>query len=151
MFGPISDEMFGAIGRVVAVASLVELNAIDLIAQIDCVPQTATAGKSLAALLEQREKAKEPALPSDVVALLGQVMEALDKRNAVAHGLWTVSYDGSTFRWRPVIKRKRKAPHISTLDDTVTIDDMRSLIGCLVDLSSHLKSRPNHGELDPTE
>ena len=39
MFGPISDEMFGVIGRVVAVASLVELNAIDLVTRIDCVPQ----------------------------------------------------------------------------------------------------------------
>ncbi len=141
MFGPISEEMFGAIGRVVAIASIVDMNAVDLITMIDRLPQTETAGKTISAVLNQRKQAKKPALPADVVALLNEVTDALDERHAVAHGMWTVSLDGSTFRWRPVVEAKRIASHIPTVGDTMTIDDMRLLIGRLVDLSTRLRSR----------
>ena len=140
MFGPITEEMFGAIGRVVAITSLVEMNAVDLITMIDHLSQTETAGKSISAVLNQRKQAKKPALPTDVVALLTEVTDALDERHAVAHGLWTVSLDGSTFLWRPVVEAKRVASHIPTVGDTMTIDDMRLLIGRLVNLSARLKS-----------
>ena len=105
MFGPISDEMFGAIGRVVAITSLVEMNAVDLITMIDRVPQTENAGKSISSVLNERRQAKKPALPADVELLLNEVTEALDERHAVAHGLWTVLLDGPTFLWRPVVER----------------------------------------------
>lgn len=141
MFGPISEEIFGAIGRVVAITSLVEMNAVDLITMIDGVPQTETAGKSISAVLDERNKAKKPALPSDVGALLAEVTDAQQERHAIAHGMWTVSLDGSTFLWRPVVESKRLEPHNPTVGETMTIDDMRVLIGRLVDLSARLKSR----------
>jgi hypothetical protein len=151
MFGPISEEMFGAIGRVVAITSLVEMNAVDLITMIDRLPQTQTAGKSISAVLNQRKQAQKSALSADVVALLTEVADALDERHAVAHGLWTVSLDGSTFLWRPVVEAKRVASHIHTVGDTMTIDDMRSLIGRLVDLSARLKSRQTTVSATSTE
>ena len=141
MFGPISDEMFGAIGRVVAITSLVEMNAVDLITMIDRVPQTENAGKSISSVLNERKQAKKPALPADVELLLNEVTEALDERHAVAHGLWTVPDDGPTFLWRPVVEKKRVASHVPTVGDAMTIDDMRLLIGRLVNLSARLKSR----------
>lgn len=71
-------------------------------------------------------------LPADVVALLAEVTDAQDERHAVAYGLWTVPLDGSTFVWRLVVERKRVASHSPTVGDTMTIDDMRLLIGRLV-------------------
>jgi hypothetical protein len=148
MFGPVSGDMFGAIGRVVAIASLVEMNAVDLITLIDdLIPmidgesRTDTAGKSIPEVLNERNQAKKPALPADVIALLNEVTDVQNERHAVAHGLWTVSLDGSTFLWRPVVERKRTAPHIPTVGDVVTMDYIRMLIKRLVDLSDRLKSR----------
>lgn len=141
MFGPITDEMFGAIGRVVAITSLVEMNAVDLITMIDRGKQTATAGKALSAVINERKQAKRPALPTDVTRLLSEVKEAQDERHAVAHGLWTISLDGSTFLWRPVVDSKRTAPHNPTIGETVTIEEMLALIQRLIDLSKRLKER----------
>ena len=80
-------------------------------------------------------------MPDDVAVLLAEVTDVLEERHAVAHGLWTVSLDGSTFCWRPVVAKKRVESHIPTVGDTMTVDEMRSLIVRLVDLSARLKSR----------
>jgi hypothetical protein len=124
-----------------AVASLVELNAVDLITQIGCVSQTQTAGKSIPVLLNEYAKANKFAVPDDVAVLLAEVSDVLEERHAVAHGLWTVSLGDSTFCWRPVVAKKRVESHIPTVGDTMMIEEMRALIVRLVDLSARLKSR----------
>ena len=98
------------------------MNAVDLITMIDRVPQTVTAGKPISAVLNERNPAKKPVLPTDVVALLAEVTAAQDERHALAHGLWTVP---STVRLRMAasfVERKSVASHSPTVGDTMTID-----------------------------
>ncbi|MDX6256473.1 MAG: hypothetical protein QOJ11_2807 [Frankiales bacterium] len=103
MFGPVPEEFYGLLGRVVMVTSLLELWLLDLATTLHEVPQDKYAGEAGAkviALCRQR------VTDDDGRATLDRVSTALDERHELVHSLWVHGPDGA-FAWRPRSEKHR--------------------------------------------
>ena len=111
MFGQVPEEFFGLLGRIVMVTSFLELRLLDLLTELDQVPQDVHAGKSGAVLIKGcRRKLSdyEPVFAEDARAVLDRVGEVLQQRNAVVHSIWPSSDPGGAYGWRPRLAGQRE-------------------------------------------
>ncbi|RYU15551.1 hypothetical protein [Nocardioides iriomotensis] len=91
MFGPVPEEFYGLVGRVVMVSTLVEDRTLMLLWALDDQPQPTHAGKpfwQLRQLIEQRLDDVASDLRAEIAAVMSRVSEAMDRRNGLVHSLW---------------------------------------------------------------
>lgn len=91
MFGPVDDEFYGLIGRIVMMATLVEDRILALLWSVDDQPQPTHAGKpfsQLKSLIDARMDGLPPTLRSDIARVLKRASDAMSRRNALVHSLW---------------------------------------------------------------
>lgn len=111
MFGQVPEEFFGMLGRIVMVTSFLELRVLDLLTELEQVPQEVHAGKLGAQLLDrcrQRLSDYDPAFAETAGAVLDRVREALHQRNAIVHSIWPGPSADSAYGWRPLRRGQRK-------------------------------------------
>lgn len=112
LFGPLPDWFFPAVGRVVAVSSLLENKAQVLTEDLANVPQdtlTMTTpaemrkiARKAAHQVDSANSALEVApISKDVESFFGQVLDLLERRNSVVHGIWPAQAGEEQFGWRP--------------------------------------------------
>jgi hypothetical protein len=80
MFGIVPEEFFGALGRVVMVAALLELQLLDLVTTLDQASQQTHAGKSGTELIKACRTVldnREPSLRAVVVPVLDRADDEL--------------------------------------------------------------------------
>ncbi len=133
MFGPVPDVFFATVGRVVMVASILEVRLLDLLTEFDRAPQDKHAGKSAselvkgccAALVRYDTLFAQPA---------GQTLEGardvLRERNAVVHSVWPNPRAHGAFGWRPVREKRGDPPDPTRPFESITLDarQLRDLI-----------------------
>lgn len=91
MFGPVDDEFYGLMGRIVMMATLVEDRVLMLLWSIDDQPQPTHAGKpfrQLARLIEARLEGLPASVRSDITRVVTRASDAMNRRNALVHSLW---------------------------------------------------------------
>ncbi len=141
-FGVKQEEFYGIVGRVVMLASLVELRLLYLLHALD--PETGRdvhAGKPGAALIKlcrQHLSGLPTQLARDGVDLVSQVATTLEERNTVVHSLWPSPGMDKLYRWRPAPKGKRTSPTSYTVGDETSEAELRSLIEQLARLVEDL-------------
>lgn len=91
MFGPVPEEFYGLVGRVVMTSTLVEDRTLMLLWALDDEPQPTHAGKpfwQLRQLIEQRVDSVAGDLRAEITDVVSRVAAAMDRRNALVHSLW---------------------------------------------------------------
>lgn len=109
-FGPVREEFYGLVGRVTMLAALVDLQQLYLLWTLDYkTPQDVHAGENAAQLNKRCLKLIDDFddLRDTGTELLKRTAVALDKRNAVVHGLWIEPTTNDAKSWRPAPKSKR--------------------------------------------
>ncbi len=140
MFGKVPEEFFGMLGRIVMVASFVELRVLDLLTELEQVPQDVHAGKPGAQLIEgcwRRLGDYDPAFAEAACAVLKRVRGVLHQRNAVVHSIWPEPGVDGAYGWRPV--RGGREPSWQPYKSTeVTVAGLRKIIASSVALVDDL-------------
>lgn len=137
MFGPMPEDFYAAVGRVVLIAALLDVKLADLLNTLDRVPQTTHAGKHGAELVKSALKSLEsthPALRDPGEAVLVEARDALDRRNDVVHNVWTAPTSDTAYGWRAVHRSKRSEPHQPHIGTTMALADLSDFIRRLVRL-----------------
>lgn len=91
MFGPVPEEFYGLVGRVVMLSTLVEDRMLMLLWAMDDKPQPTHAGKpfwQLQQLIEQRIDSMGRDLHAEITDVVARVAAAMDRRNGLVHSLW---------------------------------------------------------------
>jgi hypothetical protein len=91
MFGPVDDEFYGLMGRIVMAATLVEDRMLMLLWSVDDQPQPTHAGKpfrQLTNLIEARLGDLSGSLKVDIEGVVARACDAMNRRNALVHSLW---------------------------------------------------------------
>lgn len=91
LFGPVDDEFYGLMGRIVMVATLVEDRVLMLLWSVDTEPQPTHAGKpfrQLTTLIRDRIEGLPDGVRSDIAAVVTRASDAMDRRNEFVHSLW---------------------------------------------------------------
>lgn len=131
MFGIVPEELFGALGRVVMVAALLELQLLDLVTTLDQASQETHAGQSGTQLIKACRTLVddlEPSLRAMVVPVLDRADDELAMRNAVVHSLWPSPTATYAYGWRPVTKSKRMSPGQANVAIEVSLPELGDLI-----------------------
>jgi len=150
LLGSIPEEYFALLGRIVAVAGVVEIQIAHLHAALSDEPQARSFGLSSGrALQELRALLKGdspiPARPTlDVATRKGlrqleeRLRKAMYRRNEYLHGPWTESFDGRVFTWRPLPadqSQEQDSPGVNATQGAyVDEQDLRSFLTTLVSL-----------------
>lgn len=133
MFGPVPDVVFATVGRVVMVASLLEVRLLDLLTELDRASQDKHAGKSASELVKGCCAALDR-YDTHFAQPAGQTLEgardALRERNAVVHSVWPNPSADGAFGWRPVREKRRDPPDPTGPFESITVDarQLRDLI-----------------------
>ncbi|MFX0578417.1 hypothetical protein [Nocardia nepalensis] len=141
MFGPMPEDFYSAVGRVVLIAALLEVKLVDLLNTLDRVPQTTHAGKHGAELVKSALKSLEstnPALRDQGKTVLVEALDALDRRNDVVHNVWTAPTSDAAYGWRAVHRRLRSEPHQPHVGTTMSLTDLSDFIGQLIRLVAQI-------------
>lgn len=141
LFGPVPEDEYRLVGRIVTVAALVEVNLYDLLTELEQVPQSRYAGEPAATLLKRVEDVVGSlAFREDYVALARPVLlrarEAFELRNAIVHGVRPVQDSGPGLAWRPVRPKQRVDPGTPIVSVLVTSAEMAALVLELVALQA---------------
>lgn len=91
MFGPVPEEFYGLVGRVVMLSTLVEDRILMLLWALDDEPQPTHAGKpfwQLRQLIEQHVDSLASDLRAEIANVVSRVAAAMDRRNGLVHSLW---------------------------------------------------------------
>lgn len=137
MFGPVPEQFFGLLGRIVMVTSLLELRVLDLLTELEQIPQQVHAGRPGAELIKacrRRLGDYDPAFAEAAAAVLDRVRDALHRRNAVVHSIWPAPRAESAYGWRPLPKgqRQRASSWLPYQSLEVSAAQLRELVaGCV--------------------
>lgn len=142
LFGPLPDWFFPAVGRVVAVSSLLEHKAQVLAETLMNVPQDTLTMKPPAEMWKLARKAANQVdsantalgvapVSKDVESFFGQVLDLLERRNGVVHGIWPAQAGAEQFGWRP----RRLGRDVET---RITADKTRADMTDLIGRAAHL-------------
>ena len=137
MFGQVPEVFFGMLGRVVMVASMLELRLLDLLTELDQARQDEHAGKSGAALIvscRNRLDGYDPIFAASAAGVLDRARGVLDDRNAVVHSLWPHPGADSSYGWRPITRNKRDSPGQPYGSITLNGSQLRDLIAAIAAL-----------------
>lgn len=143
LLGPVPEDEYRLVGRIVTVAPLVEVTLYDFVTELKQAPQNRYAGESAAALLKQAETALNAgAFRQDYVDLarpvLAKLQEAFELRNAVVHGVRPAQPSGPGLAWRPARPKQRSDPSTPIVAVRVTLADLSALVLELVALQAQL-------------
>jgi hypothetical protein len=148
--GQVEDDFFGIVGRIVMLASLVELKLFDLLCTLDFKPQDQHAGKPAGEMIKQcrdQLEAHEAALRDTAVALLDRVAAALEQRNSVVHSAWPNPTLDRAFGWRPGRPRRQSDDGRWTVEIETDELKLTEVIAELVLLVDALPRLTNKGGL----
>jgi hypothetical protein len=149
LLGPIPEEFYAAVGRVVSLSVLVEMKVGELVSNLDRENSSDKhAGQRVGSLIDlAKEKlALTPSHTESGRALLERTRAALEQRHAVAHSLWPNATVESAAGWRPVVALKRVDGQ-AILWTKMDGPGFRALIAELVDLVDELdqlKQKASH-------
>jgi hypothetical protein len=138
VFGPVDDDFYGAIGRIVALGALVEQKYGDMIDQIGGPGATqpgrqlSTLDKRFCSIAKSRTQQKDP-LPERVIAVHRRVVAAMKKRNSLVHSIWPNPTADVAKGWR----MPPRGPNVEWTETTET--DLRILIDEMVTISFELR------------
>lgn len=141
MFGHVPEIFFGRLGRVVMVASMLELRLLDLLTELDQAPQDKHAGTPAAGLIAACRvllDRYDPAFAESATGTLEKAQQALNDRNAVVHSLWPDPDTDSAYGWRPVRKNRRDSPDQPYASITLNGWQLRDLIASTAALVHHV-------------
>ncbi len=141
MFGHVPEIFFARLGRVVMVASMLELRLLDLLTELDQAPQDKHAGKSAASLIEACRvllDRYDPSFAESATGILEKAQQALRDRNAVVHSLWPDPGIDSAYGWRPIPKNRRDSPGQPYKSITLNGLQLRHLIASTAELVHHV-------------
>lgn len=137
MFGPVPEEFFAVLGRVVMVAAMLELQILDLLTVLEHATQDKHAGRPVGQLLEEcrtRLGKSEAELCDPAMLVLNRAAVALETRNEVVHSLWPSPSLVAAYGWRPVIKKKRSQPDQPNASIATSVPELGALIERIVAL-----------------
>lgn len=145
MFGPVPDDFYAVVGRIVLVATLVEDRTLTVLWALDDAPQDTHAGRSASEIRREitgRVSNHAAVLGNDLVndltSLLADLSEASERRNAVVHSLWPNPSDELAQGWRSV-RQPRGAEPRSEISWTLTsLDGLRKDLTELIELHERL-------------
>jgi hypothetical protein len=141
-FGTVDDEFYGIVGRVVLLASLVELQLFHLLSTLDgkVGAQERHAGTQATTLIKEcrRMLVAEPNLGDAGLALLDRASVAFEKRHDIVHNSWPHPTLDAAYGWRPAPARLRGDDGRWTVDVETNEDQLRALITVLVALADAL-------------
>jgi hypothetical protein len=141
-FGAVDDEFYGVVGRIVLVASLVELQLFHLLSTLDgrAGAQERHAGTPTTTMIREcrRRVAGEPDLGGPGFALLDRAAVAFENRHDIVHNSWPHPTLDSAYGWRPAPVRLRGAGGPWTVDVKINQDQLQALIAELVALAGAL-------------
>lgn len=112
LLGPLPSWFFPAVGRVVAVSSLLEQRTQVLAETLAALPQdsltmTRLSGMRTLALKAAREidRANDPQgiepIVNEVHTYFAEVVKLMDRRNGIVHAVWPAQGGEAQFGWRP--------------------------------------------------
>ena len=134
-FGRVDDDFYGLVGRIVMLASLVELQLFYLLCTLYAMPQAQEryAGKPAKQMIDSCRKllANEPDVHDAGDGLLDRVQSALESRHNIVHSSWPNPTLERAYRWRPAPKQLRS-------DDGQWIAEVTTKEGKLLELISEL-------------
>lgn len=141
LFGPVPENEYRLVGRIVTVAALVEVNLYDLLNELEHVSQTRYAGEQATTLLKKAESVVGAgSFRADFVArarpVLARARKAFELRNAIVHGVRPVQDSGPGLAWRPVRPKQRVDPGTPIVSVGVTSAEMADLVLELVALQA---------------
>lgn len=113
MFGPVPETFFAMVGRVVMVASLLDLRLLDLLTELEQAPQDKHAGRPASGLVMDCRtllKGYDTPFTESATRTLDLAKQALHERNAVVHSVWPNPSAEGAYGWRPVPKARRDPP-----------------------------------------
>jgi hypothetical protein len=141
-FGHVDDDFYGVVGRIVMLASLVELKLFELLCTLDGQPgaHERYAGKPAGAVITecQRLLANERDLQGTGIALLDRAKSALEVRHGVVHNAWPYPSLEQAYGWRPAPLRLRSDDGQWITDVETNQGELRTLITQLVELVEEL-------------
>jgi hypothetical protein len=141
-FSGVDHGFYGVVGRIVMLASLVELQLFHLVCTLDAKPraQERYAGKPARQMIDRcRELLADERDPYDAgTALLDRVESAVDRRNEVVHSSWPHPTLHRAYGWRPAPLRLRSDDGLSIAEVETDEGKLRDLIGELVQLVAEL-------------
>lgn len=143
LFGPVPEDEYRLVGRIVSLAALVEVTLYDLVTELEQVHPSRYAGEQVATLLKHAEAAVETgAFRKDYAdrarPVLVRAREAFDLRNSIVHGVRPVQPFGPGLAWRLVRPKQRSDPRTPVVAIRVTLPDLAALVVELVDLQAEL-------------
>jgi hypothetical protein len=141
-FGGVGDGFYGVVGRIVMLASLVELQLFHLLCTLDAKPQAQDryAGKPAKQMIDWCREllADERDLHDAGTAVLDRVGSALDRRNDVVHSSWPHPTLERAYGWRPAPLRLRSNDGQWTAEVETSEGKLRKMISELVQLVDEL-------------
>ena len=105
MFGPHEDDFYGAMGRVVLLASLLEHHVRTLATKLVVRDADGSAELSISRIITRSKDGLSRIENSNdrhaVADFLAKAKALSEKRNFYIHSIWPAQQDGSLFGWKP--------------------------------------------------
>lgn len=155
LMGRHPEEFFSILGRIVALAAILENKILVFYQYLVGRRQDEHTGLSVGQLIANGLQQRHRLPPADRELAEEFLLEAravIDKRNDYVHNLWPAQGDGRLFGWRAVSKRKAETASITTegtlsemgddlmrLVDLLEVNRLNRFLG-LVSGGQHLKS-----------
>ena len=107
-FGSVPGRFYGALGRIVALGALSEMQFASVICHLAGLREKTLAGQQIKQLVDRFDKlvGGRP-LPDEVVAIRDDLKAAMDERNALVHSSWPTVTLELARGWRTVSKSLR--------------------------------------------
>lgn len=136
-FGSVPERFYGALGRIVALGALCEMQFASFVCHLARLTEKTLAGHQMKQLVErfdklaERQEAGGRPLPDDVVAIRRDLKAAMDERNALVHSSWPTVALELARGWRTVPKSLRTSEDEYVVWTETNIHEMTDLIGRL--------------------
>ena len=136
MFGAVPPDFDGALGRIAAVGSLLEMRFAVAVAKVLGRHPDQTAGQSVGAL---NGLLTDIELSQGFETLRAQAVELMGRRNEHIHSLWPSPTEIHAYGWRAVVAKHRTEEGNSAVHITTNLTDMKALILQLADVATALR------------
>ncbi|MBZ5735140.1 hypothetical protein K8Z61_11605 [Nocardioides sp. TRM66260-LWL] len=142
LLGPLPDEFYGAVGRIICLSALLENKMLSLYQALTGSQQDEHTRLPLSELVNRCSAVVSAAGPSDTRDRMSTYLVLVDSatkdRNDYAHNLWPAQPDGQFFGWRP-----GRATRASDNEDQMTSKNFADLQGTIDLLVASLAEWPH--------
>ena len=148
-FGSVPERFYGALGRIVALGALSEMQFASLVCHLARLTEKTLAGHQMKQIVERFDKLAEKQsaagrpLPEEVVAIRIDLKAAMDERNALVHSSWPTVTLELARGWRTVPKSLRTSDDEYVVWTETNIDEMTALIGRLAAFGGRMQRYMN--------